>query len=696
LANSKWDESLLRPVGGKPAKKKSSGSSWDESKLRALKTESLEEESAEDENQFMPPERKKGWPGVAQDIGDIPKGIGNFIGDIPKNAAQGWGQIFKEPGRAVKNVAAGFGEAAESIPNAPHNLLKYLKEKGIQGAVPYLEKYTPYIPDLGIEKKLGLDIPHEGDTALRQMGMFLPLPKILPQVPGIKGAIEKQTGRHSRVKDLKNKLQEAGLTAEDADRFLKQAESEAHIETGATTPNGLARKQKLGKENIAALEEKLTNIGAFPKTQAPKSPELPPEHQFESMSEKTAPLLKTAEQKSAETEQAIKTHLGEGKTHHLHYGTEIEKGRKAVEELNNKNYEPVNKELKENNVVIKEPEEAQKVAQHVADIIGSHDIWSKEVNALPEQVEAMNKGESVSANTYLQLYRDTQKAAIDAYHDMKDNGGTTRGQEAYDRMRKLQALGGQMWGTLEKSLPEETMKKLKEAQTFFKENVVPMRQNPTFHKVKKKGKVKGIMEANIGTEEGQDLLRQMTFNNPEALKSAVGEKFSSKPQELFKPNEELETNYLPRMPELQKLMQEHREAAVEHKETNELHKQALEHDKEQKKIAEERAKERSAIQNKHEQKQEAHLNIRAAEEASNAETKAKTQKEINKEKEKLAMAERHHAKIKGLAEAKNQSLKNKMQHEKDLKEAEKEVQRIRRNLSKMGHLTLKIARKILP
>lgn len=710
LANSKFDYSLVRPISGKVTQEdsqddESQDSLWDESKIRKINSD------RDSLNQTKPRKPKKGWEGIGEDIQHIPQGIGNFLGNIPKNASEGWGQLFSEPTRALKNVAAGSGEGAIGFLNSPHNFLKYLGEKEV---IPdWLKKYNElpftHIPeDLGVEKFIGLGDRKPGDIAFRQAGGTVFPSQIIPKVPGVKQLIAKRNAPFDKIRELKAKLEEHGLTYEEADSALKEIVGQNAGEFGG---GNLPFKLKNAKEKSQEIEESLGNIGAFSKAREPKAPEsmphpeLPQEHAYETQAPQTGSILKTKEEKMAATENAIKQGLGAGETHHLHYGTEIEKGRKAVEELNNKNYEPVNRDLKENNVVIKSPEDAKKVAQHVSDIIGSHDIWSKEVSDLPNQVEAMNKAEHIPADKYLRLYRDTQKAATDAYHDVKENGGTTKGEQAYERMKAIQALGGEMWSQLKTSIPEEAFKNLEKAQNFFKENVVPMRNNRTFHKIKTTGKHKGIIEANIGTDIGQDLLREMTFANPTALKHAVGEEFAKKPEKLFEANEELEKNYLPRMPWLKDLMHEHRTAKAEHAEAEKMHEQAKQHDIEQEKIAKDRLKERaaiikaheakkSAIQKKYEEKRQSYLDKKAEEESRNAETRHNLEREKEKNQSKLDALEKRIPELEKAVKIEKQSLEAKHRAEMELREAKEKAHKLRTLMYRTLRFGYKVGRKV--
>jgi hypothetical protein len=125
------------------------------------------------QKQFPAPKKEPttGFAGIKSDISKsisgLPDTIENMLSELPEQALG----AAQHPLRSLGNIGLGLGEGAIGAFNAPHNLAQYLKSKDI----PYFNKtadYVPHIPDLGIERALGMEEQQPGDALMRGLASF--------------------------------------------------------------------------------------------------------------------------------------------------------------------------------------------------------------------------------------------------------------------------------------------------------------------------------------------------------------------------------------------------------------------------------------------------------------------------------------------------------------------------------------------
>lgn len=607
------------------------------------------------------------WNDVKDSFSDLPDYLGNAIGQIPYEIGGAAKQVFTDPSRTFRNLGQGAKNTADFLINPAAPAAKYFSKKEI----PYLSELAKHWPQPSRKDLLGLGESQSGDTLIQSLLPYSGIGKVGAAIKGFKGvaaraggygaygasqgdnpiqsglfgaALEqafkgapkaaKRTGDlvrqapetyagikqefdtktpEANIKSLRQKLLEAEEKSTQAEKKasydlekLKASENKATHRNVLTNPERL--KGQINKEQKNIKLESKKDIQA-PQVPVPVMPELPRSHSFVPLSGKSSKLLQTQEQKLAEVEKNINTHLGEGEEHHEAFAKHANATFiKKAEETNSENYAKSSNLLTKGNVVIKEPKEAKEVADHVAKIMGEHDIWSDEVSKLPNEVEEMNRSESVPAATYLRVYRSARNAANEAYHYQSELGGssTSKGQKAYDSYRKLDDLQKKMYAHLHTSLPKEASKALQDAQDYFRNTIAPMRGNKTFFQIKK-GKFSGsMMEHLIGTDTGQETLRKMVYSDPELMRLTIGQEYAGKPAKLHLPKQKLTTEFLPRMPKLAGLKEEHLNETKKLEEIKKLHDQSLEHDIEQNKIAKQRKNEQDEIKRKHEQALDKH------------------------------------------------------------------------------------------
>jgi hypothetical protein len=121
------------------------------------------------------PRESKGWAGIGEDIGEsLSNVIPNTMKMAPEFAAGAGGavkNIFTHPLRSAMYAGAGIGEGGIALGNIGGNVMEYLARKGLVSEE--TAKKSLHIPDLGVEKALGIDNPDKGDQFIKMLGSFL-------------------------------------------------------------------------------------------------------------------------------------------------------------------------------------------------------------------------------------------------------------------------------------------------------------------------------------------------------------------------------------------------------------------------------------------------------------------------------------------------------------------------------------------
>lgn len=704
VAKSKFDYSLLKPVS--------------ESKFDTSKLTPLDDEFEGEQNQ----ESGKGLSGIAQDISKIPGALLHFGLNYPGEVKKSWGQVFHHPLRAAENALAGLGETAIGAFNLPHDFYKYLAEKEIPG-FKTLSKIQLHIPDLGIEKKLGLDKNQEGDLLLRMMGGFTPLASPINKLTSI-NKVKKTT-----LANAEKKLAESELSSGEAHEALTQAEKQAIHNLGGKNPDTMQFQLKEAKNKAEELKRDLEQRklpseippGESSKLIEPLAPSpleepiLPQSHIYEELSPQTERLLKTKEQKLAEAEEKTKKYLGEGQIHHERFANKVNEHVGKVENENTKLYKNVDKLIEDKSIPLESKVDAKQLIDNLFTKIPEHGITSEQYTKLAEEMSNLGKADEIPVKKFLKLYRTTRNEAFDRLGFAKENPNTEAGNKAYEAYTKLKAQEEKMLPLLKKGMGEDTYKEFQKAQTHFKEKIAPMRSNPTFREIAKRGKVSGsILEKLIGNEEGQHLLQGMTKNDPELMRLAVGQEYAGKPHKLFEPSEQLEQRFFPHMPELTEHMENLKNASREHAERLQLHKEAQASDVENASIAKQREAERIKIQRAHEGKktqlqrsyEKAQKQFQAKKEAeekarqpkpltkSEIATREKMERDHKKLQDKIQLLEKTIPDLETKAKAKKQSLEEKNNNMMAYEKAKDDLYRMRALIKKGGKLLVKYGSKL--
>lgn len=141
-------------------------------KIRNKKTGEIIEVAPE---QFVDESSSQGWSGVTQDLkksaANFLPATGEMLAALPEQITEAGKNIVKHPIKSPMQVLAGVGEGGIGLLNAYGKGADYLADKGIVSKE--AAGKALHIPDLGVEKFLGLDNPDKGDQFLKVLGNIL-------------------------------------------------------------------------------------------------------------------------------------------------------------------------------------------------------------------------------------------------------------------------------------------------------------------------------------------------------------------------------------------------------------------------------------------------------------------------------------------------------------------------------------------
>ena len=685
----------------------------------------LNNDEEEEEIPYTPPPERTGWGSVAEDISDIPGKALDYAMDLPNQIGKSAGQLYNDPGRAGKNLLAGVGELGIGALNTPHEILKYLGEKGVipEGLKKYNELPFTNIPDLGIEKAMGLDETQEGDQLLRQLPSLITGLKGIKSIPGVKGSgkriIEQlQHGPLKRQVEALEQLHESatGEHQRDQDEYkaLKDhLESQAGFET--SNPNALKRKATEAQQKREQLQQQSEVVPEHLRaSEEPTAPEKTPlslvepvraepkaEVSYEGLKQAES-LLKTNEQKSAEHESKISEHLGEGNAHRKRVAEKLNPILEARQADVGKGYDYYLEGLKGKQVTLSNPRDAKAITADIQKHLKLGDTSSKEMVTLTDELANLGKGETMPADKFVSAYRSlrgmAQKTRSSAYG--KSPQEFDRLIEAADSM---DADVAKMSKIIDSGLGEENLDELHKLNHRYATEIAPLFKNKFFQHLQANNKAPTNMIEQLTNEPyvkstnpnkitGTQILNEIIKGDPELLQNVVGERFAHKPEALHQWDEAAH-NFIKEMPELQKLRQEHFEAKqaeskskidlerIKHEHQMQREKADLKHKENIKEASEKTRVKKAEVHKENQTKQAEH------------EQKAKyfkMQNEIKELDERHAKLTDSAKKIKEKADRKNISLKQKMDLEKELSQTKKKLMDIQKDRN-----TLKKAAKTI-
>jgi len=352
-----------------------------------------------------------------------------------------------------------------------------------------------------------------------------------------------------------------------------------------------------------------------------------------------------------QNEKDISNHLNQGAAHDVRTARRVKEMEKANRQQISSGYDALEKDFSDKNVVIDNTEAIKQKNKDLMDLIKSGEHRSPEATKIIEDLDKLTDTTSINAKDYLRAYRSASQFAREARQKSYQPGmNAEERNEWHQKYKELDDKVQEMGETLEDSVGSQDFGRLKELNSRWKNEVVPLYKNTIFQNISKKSQMpSNIMNSLRGDEPGNVLIKNMIKSDPESLKNVVGQRYANKPDALHNANE-IEKEYIDQMPELQNLLQNHAESkSAASMAENKINEAELAH-KEAKKL--------------HEQITDEHENL-----IKQSEKRSAKRQEIDDTHDKLALLDKHVSNLRAVANRKSLSLKEKMKVEKDLKDA---------------------------
>lgn len=475
---------------------------------------------------------------------DIPKGVAQGVANIPSDV----GNIPIKTGNWLNNTNA---PEFPRFDFAPHTAGTKAGE--------FLSQFAPLGAAAKAAGPLGEGIKAAGQV-MGKAGLNTASKIIAPAqkakgligdlAAGAKTTISQAKGKE--IPELERQVAEAQKAHELAMAQAEQAKGYANIETGVGDENRARYKLHGKKEELAALEN-------------PEESTLPIQNTVESgrnLQHATEAHQQALSQANG-AEQAISTHLNKGAAHDVRVAADVDKVLGAEKKAIGDQFNQVEKSLADKKVVIENPQKAHEIMDELRD-------YFKKAN--PEELASL-KGTSIthlmsqkddqvlSALDFMKAIRSIRAHSSDARKLAYSRGLNQADREAaMARYDYLDNVADKMSDILETHIGPEDATKLKEASKAWRERVVPLYKNRIYQNIHYKQQMPAnIMNSLRGNDKGNMIIKEAIKSNPETLRNVVGQRFAAKPHELHQPGE-ITNEYLSKMPELQDLLGQHRQA----------------------------------------------------------------------------------------------------------------------------------------
>lgn len=375
-------------------------------------------------------------------------------------------------------------------------------------------------------------------------------------------------------------------------------------------------------------------------------------------------ILKTHAQKMAEKEQNISSFLGEGNAHRKQVARILNPILEQRQTEIGKGFNEYIEDLKDKNVTLTNGRDAKAITAELKNAISKGGFESSEVKKLAQELEEIgkNKSDKMPADRFVAAYRTLQgmanKTRSSAYGKNPEefNRLTERANEMDADVKRMEDI-------IDNGLGTENIKNLNTLKHRYATEVAPLFKNKFYQHLQANNKAPTNMMEQLTNEPyvrstnpnkvtGTQILNNIIKNNPELLKNVIGERYAHKPHEL--PHfDETANEYIDHLPEIKQHINEYKQLLNENK---------------------------SHIENV------ARAKIKSQEEAQEAERVNKGYKETQKQQElrqnnvsklkeineKINALERYIPELKKSSNAKNISLRKKMDIESKISKAEKD------------------------
>lgn len=303
----------------------------------------------------------------------------------------------------------------------------------------------------------------------------------------------------------------------------------------------------------------------------------------EAQKAKTGVLTNTPKNELESIEDQITRQLNTRGAHHLDLGSSLKNRIESVQNYWKDRYGTFLNNIKDKSVELNsdslsnldegrltEQDLIRKYPQEASDAIktGKVDKFLKKYSEVENKENPYLEGikeyaptsEDTNAHTFLTKYKDFGTKLHKLGLDM-NNPNIISSEK--NKIAEALTKGHQMKESFKNALDEglgEFGQEWKEVNKGYETQYYPLKNNTAAKSIVKNGKTsKDVIDQLGGSEEGQELLRNMIKSDPEMLRNALGQQYAKKSTNLFSPRADVQ-DYLNESPDIQKLLDQKEEA----------------------------------------------------------------------------------------------------------------------------------------
>lgn len=378
-------------------------------------------------------------------------------------------------------------------------------------------------------------------------------------------------------------LDKANADLEAAQGAFEENKNYAESNFGTSGGNALQKKINDNTSKITELQEKLDT-----QKEVGNAPNL---NEYAENEKRAGAYHENAQNIVAKAENEIAKHVNEGAAHEVRASRAMKHEITSINDYWSDAYDALTKKLKSSKF---------QLSNHMPDIeeffIGTEN---------PELIELLKKSptvKDVKASDFMTKQKEFRNARYDLLQRAKFESSPVKRKELFEAYDKSLPVQNIINKTLEEGLGEH-LPEYRRVNEGYSTQVFPLKENDVANKIMRGEKLsKDIAQELAGDEEGQALLRDIASRNPEIKRNIMGQQYKKggKDKSGFYNPDETVREYLNTMPELNRLI-DARENAIRYADeaksnferSKSLHNEAKEHqsniEKEQAKIAEQRA-----------------------------------------------------------------------------------------------------------
>lgn len=259
---------------------------------------------------------------------------------------------------------------------------------------------------------------------------------------------------------------------------------------------------------------------------------------------------------SSESNKNIGNYLESGATHDVRTARLLKSDLESSKKEGTKLYNKFENEIADQGILINNSTHLKSLNDDLFNLIKAGKMESKEANKLLDEIAEVNNQQVIPATRYVSMIKAVNGYMRDAFKKAYEPGINEDKRVHYLEQGHLAEIQlEKMNKTLEENIGKENFNKLKEANDYWKTNIVPLYKEPLYWKILNQER---MSSSNMASElrggppgSGLDIIKNVLKRNPQAVKHVVGQRYDSG-QSIHDPNE-LIKEYTDLLPDLKRL-----------------------------------------------------------------------------------------------------------------------------------------------